>query len=118
MPIWFDLALILSFAWTGLLFGFLSLMDLEQLLLKRFSKRKVYVFSTFLLFVSGFGIYLGRYLRWNSWDLIHTPGHIFVDVGHRLIFPWEHPRTWGMTIFMGIFLNMIYWSLKLWKKRR
>jgi uncharacterized membrane protein len=32
VPCWYDLLMILSFAWTGLLFGFLSLRDMETLL--------------------------------------------------------------------------------------
>jgi cbb3-type cytochrome oxidase subunit 3 len=32
--------------------------------------------------------------------------------------PAEHPRAWGMTLFMGVFLNMLYWSFRLIKQRR
>ena len=61
MPIWFDLVLILSFAWTGLLFGFLSLWDIEKLMLKFTSEDNIPLISGILLFVSSFGIYIGRY---------------------------------------------------------
>ena len=118
MPIWFDLALILTFAWTGLMFGFLSLWDIEVLLEKFFNKKFIPVISVFLLFLGSFGIYVGRYLRWNSWDIIQEPLRLVYDIGHRVINPLEHPRTWGMTIFMGIFLNLIYWSLRLIRKRK
>jgi uncharacterized membrane protein len=117
MPIWFDLVLILSFAWTGLLFGFLSLWDIEQILSKSINKTWITLFSIGLLFLGSFGIYLGRYLRWNSWDIITEPFKLIYDIGDSVINPFEHPRTWGMTIFMGIFLNMIYWSFRLIRKR-
>jgi len=117
MPIWFDLILILSFAWVGLLFGFLSLWDLEQILKKSFHHTWVTILSISLLFLGSFGIYLGRYLRWNSWDILSEPLGLIYDIGDRVVNPYQHPRAWGMTIFMGLFLNMIYWSFRLIRKR-
>lgn len=113
MPVWFDLVLILSFAWTGLLFGFMSLWDLEFILRKKINHRIIPIVSSMLLFTGGFGIYLGRYLRWNSWDIIRNPFGLIDDISDRFINPLDHPRTWGMTFFMGLFLNIIYWSFKL-----
>ena len=107
MPIWFDLILILSFAWTGLLFGFLSLWDIERILGKSIRAIAVRRISVSLLFLASFGIYLGRYLRWNSWDILTEPLRLLYDVGDRIINPFAHPRTWGVTLFMGLFLNVI-----------
>jgi uncharacterized membrane protein len=112
-PIWFDLILILSFAWTGLLFGFISLLDIEQLLSKYFKKKTIHILASLLLFAGSFGIYLGRYLRWNSWDLLKNPGSLLYDISDRFTNPMIHPRTWGITILMGLLLNIIYWSIKL-----
>ncbi len=114
--IWFDLIEILSFAWAGLLFGLLSLMDIEYLLLLKFkTKITSFIIITFL-FMSGFGIYLGRFLRWNSWDIISNPIGLFNDIAERFMHPIHHPRTWGMTILMGILLNFIYHSIKMMNK--
>jgi len=118
MPIWFDLVLILLFAWTGLLFGFTSLWDIEQILQKSMKKSMVTMISTLLLFLGSFGIYIGRYLRWNSWDIITEPFRLAYDIGDRLINPFQHPKTWGMTILLGIFLNILYWSFHLIKARK
>lgn len=117
MPIWFDLILILSFAWTGLLFGFLSLWDIEKLLRSFMKRTYVIIISVVLLFIGSFGIYVGRFLRWNSWDILTEPFKLMYDIGDRFINPFEHPRTWGMTIFMGLFLNMVYLSFRLIRKR-
>ncbi len=128
MPLWFDLVLILSFAWVGLMFGFMSLWDIEKILehylhtsrfrsLLRFPL-VIPLFSSALLFISSFGIYLGRYLRWNSWDLIAKPFEVICDISDRFINPILHPRTWGVTILMGLFLNIVYWSLRLVKQRK
>jgi uncharacterized membrane protein len=117
MPIWFDLLLILSFAWTGLLFGFLSLWDIERIMYKKIKRTYVTILSMVLLFIGSFGVYLGRYLRWNSWDIITEPFELMYDIGDRIMNPFEHQTTWGMTIFMGLFLNMIYWSFRLISKK-
>ena len=128
MPMWFDLLLILSFAWVGLLFGFMSLWDIEKILKQYLIKSRlkgllryrfsVPIFSSVLLFIGSFGIYLGRYLRWNSWDIIAEPFALIYDIGDRFVNPFEHPRTWGVTLLMGLFLNLVYWSLRLIKYRK
>jgi uncharacterized membrane protein len=117
MPIWFDLVLILSFAWTGVLLGFLSLWDIERILKKIFNEKWISVISSALLFLGSFGVYLGRYQRWNSWDIINEPSGLFNDISNQVINPTDHPRAWGMTIAMGLFLNILYWSFRLIKKR-
>jgi uncharacterized membrane protein len=118
MPIWYDLLLILSFAWTGLLFGFLSLWDIEQILGKFLKPLYTTVISTVLLFIGAFGIYIGRYLRWNSWDIITKPVNLIYDIQDRVFNPFKYPGSWGMTLFMGLFLNMLYWSFRLIRKRK
>ncbi|PCJ64787.1 MAG: hypothetical protein COA58_10960 [Bacteroidetes bacterium] len=128
MPMWFDLLLILSFAWVGLIFGFMSLWDIEKILKKYLIKSRlkwllkyrlsIPIFSSVLLFIGSFGIYLGRYLRWNSWDIMQEPLALIYDIGDRFINPFSHPRTWGVTLLMGLFLNLVYWSLRLIKYRK
>lgn len=116
VPIWYDLVLILSFAWTGLLFGLVSLHDIEKMLSHFIHKKMVTAISVFLLFVAGFGIYIGRFLRWNSWDIVRRPTDLLSDIADRFIDPLSHPRTWAVTILMGVFLNMIYWSMRAIKE--
>lgn len=114
---WYDMGLILCFAWTGLIYGFMSLFELEKLLANLMSKRWIPIVSTVLLFVTGFGVYLGRFLRWNSWDILSHPEGLAYDIIQRIVDPFSHPRTWGMTLLIGLFLNMIYWSLAVIRKR-
>lgn len=117
-PIWFDLVVIMSFAWTGLVYGFISLMDIEKLLKKYISNYFVTAITVLFLFLASFGIYLGRYLRWNSWDVLNNPFGLFNDIFDRIINPFNHPATWGMTILMGLLLNMMYFSIKVIKVER
>lgn len=117
-PVWFDLIIILSFAWTGLVFGFNSLLIIESLLAEYFSSKAVKIFTVMLLFLGSFGVYLGRFLRWNSWDIVNNPVVLLTDVFARISDPLSHPRTWGVTILFGILLNMIFWSAKIFSERK
>lgn len=115
MPIWYDLVLILSFAFTGIMFGFKSLNHLVQISSSYVSKKVQNTAIVFLFFLSSYGIYLGRFLRWNSWDLINEPTKLLTDVGEHLTNPAENISVWAMTLVMGLFLNMLYWSFKILK---
>jgi len=69
VPLWFDALLILLYASTGLLAGWYSLYDMQKLVAKWHGKFLGWVFVFFVLLMTSFGVYLGRFLRWNSWDL-------------------------------------------------
>jgi len=115
VPIWYDLILILSFAWTGLAFGLMSLVEIEIFLKKYLKGPAVVLIIIMMLFVGSFGVYIGRYLRWNSWDVISDPFLLLSDLSERIINPFSHPSTWGMTILLGILLNMMYWTFKFFQ---
>jgi uncharacterized membrane protein len=116
IPVWYDFIEILSFAWTGLIFGFVSLMDIEFLLGQYINKKIISVLLVVFLFLGSFGIYLGRFLRWNSWDIFTNPFCLISDISDRIINPLNHPRTWGLTILMGILLNLMFFSIKFFKR--
>jgi uncharacterized membrane protein len=70
------------------------------------------VVITLLLFISSFGVYIGRYLRWNSWDVVDDPYPLFRDIAVRVLDPMDHPRAWGLTLLLGVLLNMVFWTIK------
>lgn len=114
-PIWYDLVLIFSFAWAGIILGFASIKDVENILSEKINKKLVPLFTVSILFLISFGIYLGRILRWNSWNIINDTSGLFQDITNRISNPFEYPRTWGMTILTGILLNIIWWSFKIFQ---
>ena len=104
MPIWYDVVLLSSAAWAGLTLGFLSLY-LMQSVVRRFAGSTVaWIFAAGATAVSSVGIYIGRFLRWNSWDVFVKPRSLLDDVGLGLIDPAEHPRTLAVTILFTSFL--------------
>lgn len=109
--------MILSYAWVGLMFGFMSLFDIERIIGKIVRTKYIPLVSSALLFLGSFGIYLGRYLRWNSWDIIREPFNLFYDISDKVLNPLLYKGTWGMTMAMFVFLSMIYWSFRFIRNR-
>jgi len=114
---WYDLITILLFSWTGLLTGFISMDIIKESLFAKLPKIKNVIVVCFLFFLCAFGIYLGRDLRWNTWEIFVEPKEFSLDVIDRFINPIGHRRTWAFTFLMGIFLNITYWSYKFIQKK-
>ena len=112
VPLYYDLVLLFMAAWNGLLMGLFSLRNIERLLLKRFSVIQVrpMILSCFVL--CGFGIYLGRYDRYNSWHLVTQPLDLIEGILSKIISPASHPRVWAVTILFAVVLLLIYETLK------
>lgn len=113
VPYWYDLALILSCAWNGLMLAYASLTDMQQLVARRLGVAAGWAFATVALLLSSFGIYLGRYLRFNSWDILTNPVTLFYDIVTRLLHPAVHRGTWGVTLLYGVFLLLGYATVRL-----
>jgi uncharacterized membrane protein len=65
------------------------------------------------LFLSAFGIYLGRFVRFNSWEVLTDPRPLFTDIAHRLMNPMSHPKTFAVTGLFGIALCLGYIALDI-----
>jgi uncharacterized membrane protein len=108
VPYWYDLALILFFAWNGLMLGFASIMDMQVILTQHFNRWVGWTMAIASLVLASFGIYLGRYLRWNSWDVISSPKGLAHDIAVRVLDPMAHPQTYGVTLIFSAFLVIGY----------
>ncbi len=111
VPIWYDAALLFSFAWNGLILGFASLWLVQILVARRYGPVFGWLLVLVTLAAGGFGIYLGRFLRWNSWDVFADPWHLLNDVTHRLINPLDHPLTLAVTVLFAGLLTIMYVTL-------
>src|SRR4051812_30623165 len=112
VPLWFDLALLLSFAWNGLLFGMLSLRQMEKLAAQYFKKEIVLLLLFLILFLNGLGVYIGRYLRFNSWDVIASPFQLLQDIVYLCIHPIRNRFDWSMIFCYSVLITLIYISTK------
>jgi len=105
---WYNLLIVISCVWNALVMGLLSLNDIQNVLTEKFGKLTAWIVSISSVFLGAFGIYLGRILRWNSWDLFFDTKCLVYDITDRIINPMSHGRTLGVTLFYGMFLLIVY----------
>ena len=108
-PVWFDVILLIWFSWTGLLLGVVSLYLMQEIVKNAFGK----LFGWALVFgasiLSSIGVYLGRFLRWNSWDILHNPIEILRDAWHLL--RNLSLSAAGFTALFTVFFLFVYLTL-------
>jgi uncharacterized membrane protein len=112
IPLWFDLGMILSFAWTGLMLGFVSLIEIQNLVRKIFNRKAGWAFAVLMSLIGALGIYLGRYGRLNSWDVLN-PDKLYTTIALHTNDELVRNDVIGMTLMYGIFLFLGYLTVKI-----
>jgi uncharacterized membrane protein len=108
IPLWFDILLIASFTTCGMLFGLASMKNIYTILSVKFSSAIATTTMAVTCLLSGFGIYLGRFLRYNSWDVLHKPLTLITDIVHSLVAFDTYRAAWGITIGFGTLLFLLF----------
>mgnify|MGYP000054457986 CR=1 FL=1 len=108
VPIWFDLILLFAAASTGLLLGLLSIYEVHQVLKNWFSKRYSNLLILAAIGLSGFGIWLGRFQRWNSWDILTRPLDLLSDIADTFTTRHELLHALGISGLLSGVLLMGY----------
>lgn len=112
IPKWFDAVLIFSSSVAGLMMAFVSLYRTEKYLCRYFGDKLTILITAVLLFLGSFGVYLGRFLRWNSWDIISDPIRLLFSIGYRVASPIDHLHTWATTFVFTILFYLLYLAIK------
>jgi uncharacterized membrane protein len=112
VPVWFDLVMILSFAWNGLLLGILSVRQMEKMMQAYLPGKHELLFIFPIMWLNAWGIYIGRYLRFNSWDIITNPFALVADIIDMLAHPIQYRTAWGMIACFSVFMTLMYLGLK------
>jgi uncharacterized membrane protein len=107
-PFWFDLIMLSAFAWTGFFLGLVSLILMQEVIRKAAGTIASWLFVFAALGLSSFGIYLGRFLRWNSWDVFFNPLQLLADIAVRLRHPLANLQTYAFSILFGLFFLSVY----------
>lgn len=107
VPFWMDLILILSFAFTGLLLGLASLRHVWEDA-KMISRMRSLLFPAICI-LSAFGVYLGRYLRWNSWEVVSQPFSLASDLLQWMYHPALLKEPLAFSLGFGIMLWLLFW---------
>lgn len=100
---WSDLILILLFGFIGLMLAFISLHRMQSVVTRWKGNVVGWLFVFTMAFLSGFGVYLGRFERWNSWDVVFRPVALLADSAN-----WLHRHSLKFTALFGLFLLIAY----------
>lgn len=102
--LWYlDLLILLSFAWTGVCLGYLSLHMMQEIVRQRHGRGAGWGFAVGVLGFSSFGIYLGRFSRWNSWDVVRNPVGLVADSVRSVAQPAA--LAFSATIFLFLLIS-------------
>jgi uncharacterized membrane protein len=105
---WVDLMLILLCALTGLVLGFVSLYLMQSVVTRMFGRVASWLFIAVVAGLTGFGIYLGRFLRFNSWDVLLRPMKVYHGIGEWAATPWSHSTSFAFPVLFATFLFVTY----------
>ncbi|HEX2901361.1 MAG TPA: DUF1361 domain-containing protein [Bacteroidia bacterium] len=107
-PYWYDILLMTSFSFNGLLLGFYSMKQIHALVSTRIRPAYAWAFMALTSVGAAYGIYLGRVLRWNSWDILRHPMRLAVDCLRPFIHPFAYKEAVVMTVVLSGFMFIGY----------
>ncbi len=111
-PLWYDAVLLFVSSLTGLVLAFASVINTEKYLQTIFNKKYITPVIILLLSAGSFGVYLGRFERWNSWDVLHNPVVMAIDIADRFVSPFAHPKTWSVTFLLTGLYSLCWFLIK------
>ena len=111
IPYWYDLILLVTFAWTGTFLGLASLLIMQMLVGQVAGRATSWLFALGALLLSGFGVYLGRFPRWNSWDVVVNPIGLLADIWTWVRAPFGHLQAIVFSALFALFFASTYFVL-------
>lgn len=112
----FGITILMSFIMAGLIFGFLSVFYIHREIVKRLGEGYSYLIVGAIFLLVSFAVCLGRYTRWNTWDILLRPAGLLFDVSDRLINPTIHLQTYQTTLTLFLLLFSSY--IVVWEAAR
>lgn len=95
---------------TTSMFRALKNSDLKNYI--KFNKKSEVLFLGLVSFATGVAIFLGRYLRWNSWDVIINPINILKDLYYYFTHPLATPSMYLSLVLFFILTVLAHRMLK------
>jgi uncharacterized membrane protein len=102
--LWYDAMMIFMYTVAGIASWIVSV----QVLQSKFTWPSWVVWL--IAFLTGFGIYIGRYIRFNTWDIVTNPSAIFETIGVIITQPKNHEPVIGMTVVFTVILVTLYFG--------
>lgn len=107
-----DMLILSSFSFAGFYVGLHSLQHIHKLTIAKYGNKTGNLFIVTISFLSAFGIYLGRVLRFNSWDIITNP----MQLAYKSIYALFSFETIIYTLQLGIIILISYIIFNQWKQ--
>ncbi|MBB6635579.1 DUF1361 domain-containing protein [Cohnella thailandensis] len=104
--LWFDLITYFLFSWCGLMLGYLSMYQFHELVKSYLGAAAGWLFILVVSVLGGFGVYLGRVIRLNSWDVLFSPFRLIEGVKDGLNY-----RGFIFTILFALLILIVYLSI-------
>jgi uncharacterized membrane protein len=118
----FDVIMFSSFILNAFILGLVSLYVVHTELRKRMTLYGSWWMVAAIIFLISFAIYIGRDLRWNTWDVLLNPASILFDVSDRLLQPKAHPEmfttTFGFAVLIGSVYAVIWYGARLMRQQK
>ena len=108
VPLWYDALMLASFAWTALLLGFASLYLMQMIWQRAVGPAVAWLGVLAALALASFGVYLGRFLGFNSWDALMRPRLVLDVIRDDLENPLQHPRLFVSLFILTASLTVAY----------
>ena len=112
IPLLYDGLLLFSFGLSGLVIGLTTVFWMEQAVATRFGRWVRLAFSLGAMGMAGFGVYVGRFLRWNSWDIVFRPVAVVRELAPYALHPLLHWRGWAVAALFTLLFASVYWPLR------
>lgn len=109
----YDILMFSALGLAGLALGFASLFLVHRQLIKRYGQAWSAFWVGLVILAGSFAIYLGRELRWNSWDIVRDPAGLAITVSDRVLNPLDYPGTLSITVLFFVFLAVVYVAIWL-----
>lgn len=106
-PLWFDAVMLAAFAWAGVGLGAASLRTCARVVRVRGGALAALAFTPLAALATGFGVYLGRFVRLNTWDVATRPATVLEHALSPVFDPFGHARAWTVTLTFALFFVVL-----------
>lgn len=110
--LWFDIVMNAAFAFVGHYMGLISMYLMHGIMRRLFGRLAGSLLMIPPVLLSGFGIHMGRFSRFNSWDLIAHP----ISAGQALLATLAQPSAVLFSLAFSFFIAITYLIFYLVKK--
>ncbi|KWX24002.1 hypothetical protein AFM11_11585 [Mycolicibacterium wolinskyi] len=101
-------------AWTGILLGVVSLLLVHQRVDRDLGRVWGWLTVVVSVGLCAIGVVIGRFQRWNSWDLVTRPESVVAATLEWVRSPFAYVQSTGVAVAVAAFFGLAYltvWSL-------